>query len=187
MARNPLQDQLLKAGLVKKQQLAQVVRQQQKARDGKAPAPADVEHVDAERLRAEKVERDRQLEAERRAAKEAAERADRVRQIVENHRVRGGDDSDYRFQDGERILSLRITDKQRPLLARGVLAIVRDGAGHTLVTADTAARLRAIDPAVICVDHGATAGTAPPSSPLADPDSDEAYYQRFQVPDDLVW
>lgn len=186
MARNPLQDQLLKAGLVKKQQLAQVVRQQQKARDGKAPPP-ETESVDAERLRAEKAERDRQLEAERRAAKEAAERADRVRQIVEANRVRGGDDSDYRFQDGERILSLRISDKQRPLLARGVLAIVRDGAGHTLVTAETAARLRVIDPAVICVDHAAGTSAAPPAGTAPDPDSDEAYYQRFEVPDDLVW
>lgn len=184
MARNPLQDQLLKAGLVKKQQLAQVVRQQQKARDGKAPPP-ETESIDAERLRAEKAERDRQLEAERRAAKEAAERADRIRQIVEAHRVRGGDDSDYRFQDGERILSLRISDRQRPLLARGVLAIVRDGSGHTLVTAETAARLRAIDPAVICVDHGA-ASPSPAAAPV-DPDSDEAWYQRFQVPDDLIW
>lgn len=182
MARNPLQDQLLKAGLVKKQQLDQVVRQQQKARDGKA-APPDAATIDTERLRAEKAERDRQLEAERRAAKESAERAERIRQIVETNRVRGGDDSDYRFQDGERILSLRIADRQRPLLARGVLTIVRDGAGHTLVIAETAARLRAIDPAVICVDHGVAANRAPP----LDPDSDEAYYQRFQVPDDLVW
>lgn len=183
MARNPLQDQLLKAGLVKKQQLAQVVRQQQKARDGKAPPP-DAAAVDAERLRAEKAERDRQLEAERRAARDAAERADRVRQIIETNRVRGGDASDYRFQDGERILSLRIADQQRPLLARGVLAIVRDGDGHTLVTAETAARLRSIDPAVICVDHGAASSSA--AAP-ADPDSDEAYYRQFQVPDDLVW
>lgn len=184
MPRNPLQDQLLKAGLVKKQQLAQVVRQQQKTRDGKAVAGTETEAIDAERLRAEKAERDRQLEAERRALREAAERADRVRQIVESHRVRGGDDSDYRFQDGERILSLRITDKQRPLLARGGLAIVRDGNGHTLVTADTAARLRAIDPTVICVDHRPSGDAA---TPPAEPDSDEAYYQRFQVPDDLIW
>ncbi len=186
MARNPLQDQLLKAGLIKKQQLAQVVRQQQKARDGKMP-PSAAEAIDAERLRAEKAERDRQLEAERRAAKETAERADRVRQIIEANRVRGGDDSDYRFQDGDRILSLRIADRQRPLLARGVLAIVRDGSGHTLVSAETAARLRTIDPAVICVDHGLAASSAATANAAPAPDSDEAYYQRFQVPDDLVW
>ena len=36
--RNPLQDQLLKAGLVKKGKVDQVAREQSKQRQGKAPA-----------------------------------------------------------------------------------------------------------------------------------------------------
>lgn len=63
---NPLQEQLLKAGLVKKSKLAEVAREQHKARHRKgAPAPSEIQR-DAERARAEKVERDRALEAERR-------------------------------------------------------------------------------------------------------------------------
>ena len=64
---NPLQEQLLKAGLVKKSKLAEVAREQHKARHGKgAPAPSEIQR-EAERARAEKVERDRALEAERKA------------------------------------------------------------------------------------------------------------------------
>ena len=35
---NPLQEQLLKAGLVKKSKVAEAAREQQKARHGKGPA-----------------------------------------------------------------------------------------------------------------------------------------------------
>ena len=46
---NPLQEQLLKAGLVKKSKLAEVAREQHKARHGKgAPAPSEIQR-DAER------------------------------------------------------------------------------------------------------------------------------------------
>ncbi|WP_155521981.1 DUF2058 family protein, partial [Xanthomonas translucens] len=57
--RNPLQEQLLKAGLVKKNQVAQVAREQAKARHGKAPPPPSAEQLESERLRLERVERDR--------------------------------------------------------------------------------------------------------------------------------
>lgn len=184
MARNPLQEQLLKAGLVNKNKLDQVVRQQQKARTGKqAPAPdVDADAVDAERLKAERAERDRLLEAQRRSEREASERAAQIRQIVEAHRVKAGDDSDYRFECAGAIRSLRIGDAQRPLLARGGLVVVASGQSFALVARETADRLRAIDPSVICVDHALTT-----KAPAAGDDSDDAYYARFQVPDDLIW
>ena len=62
---NPLQEQLLKAGLVKKSKVAQVAREQDKARHAKGPAdPNDVQR-EAERVRLEKVERDRALDVPR--------------------------------------------------------------------------------------------------------------------------
>ena len=63
---NPLQEQLLKAGLVKKSQVAQVAREQNKARHAKgAPVGPSESQLEAERARAEKAERDRTLAAER--------------------------------------------------------------------------------------------------------------------------
>ncbi len=50
---NPLQEQLLKAGLVKKSQVAQVAREQNKARHAKgAPAGPSEGQLEAERARA---------------------------------------------------------------------------------------------------------------------------------------
>lgn len=183
MARNPLQEQLLKAGLVKKNQLDQVVRQQQKARTTKHALPKDeaTDAVDAERLRAERAERDRQLEAQRKAERETTEREAQLRQIIAAHRVKAGDDSDYRFEHGGRIHSLRIADAQRGLLARGSLAVVSANGSYALVSRETAERLRVIDASVLCVDH---ANAEPAAAALG---SDDEYYSRFQVPDDLVW
>jgi len=183
--RNPLQVQLLKAGLVNKNKVDQVARAQQKARDGKSPkAGADAEAVDAGALAAERAARDRQLEAQRRADRESAERTAQLRQIIEAHRVKPGDDLDYRFNDGALIRSLRIGGAQRDLLARGALAIARLGAGFALVPRETASRLREIDAASLAVDHSVAtkdSGEAPAAG------SDEEFYSRFQVPDDLQW
>src|SRR5690348_16588338 len=64
---NPLQEQLLKAGLVKKSKVAEVAREQNKARHAKGPAAPNEIQLEAERVRAEKAERDRALAAERKA------------------------------------------------------------------------------------------------------------------------
>src|SRR3546814_939252 len=62
---NPLQEQLLKAGLVKKAKVAEVEREQHKARHGKGPAqPSDIQR-DATSERVGKAERARALAAER--------------------------------------------------------------------------------------------------------------------------
>jgi uncharacterized protein YaiL (DUF2058 family) len=71
--RNPLQDQLLKAGLVNKAKVNQVAREQNKQKLGKAPpAPPREDAIDAARLQAERAERDRALAAERNAQARAA-------------------------------------------------------------------------------------------------------------------
>src|SRR5690348_18005271 len=81
--RNPLQEQLLKAGLVNKAKAAQVVREQAKKHKGKGPAAPSAEQVEVERLQAEKAERDRALAAERNAQLRQNEAHAQVRQIVE--------------------------------------------------------------------------------------------------------
>src|SRR3546814_14178607 len=83
---NPLQEQLLKAGLVKKSKVAEVAREQHKARHGKGPAqPSDIQR-DAERARVGKAERDRALAAERKRKARLAELASKARQLLDEQK-----------------------------------------------------------------------------------------------------
>lgn len=176
--RNPLQEQLLKAGLVNKNKVAQVVREQTKQRQGKAPAVTA--QVDAQRLQAERVERDRALAAERNAQARANEQRAQVRQIVETHKTRREGEIAYRFTDGDRINSVLVNELLRAQLANGTLVVVRHDQGYELLPRAAADMVYARDAAMIVLDHGRTdAGSAP--------DEDDEYYRQFQVPDDLIW
>jgi len=178
--RNPLQEQLLKAGLVNKTKAAQVVREQAKNRQGKTPAPPSAEQVEAKRLQAEKAERDRALAAERNAQMRANEAHAQVRQIVEAHKVKREGEIAYRFTDGGAIRDVLVNEALRAQLASGTLAIVRHGQGYELLPRVAADKVYERDAAMIVLDHGL--GEAGSGS-----DADDEYYKQFQVPDDLIW
>jgi len=130
---NPLQEQLLKAGLVKKSQVSQAAREQVKARHGKAPVAPSESQREADRLRAEKAERDRALEAERKEKARAQELQAQVRQIIETNKVKRDGDSEYRFNDGTVIRTLLVNPALRRQLASGALVIARFGDGFELL------------------------------------------------------
>jgi len=178
---NPLQEQLLKAGLVKKSQVSQAAREQVKARHGKAPVAPSESQREADRLRAEKAERDRALEAERKEKARAQERQAQVRQIIETNKVKRDGDSEYR-NDGTVIRTLLVNATLRRQLASGALVIARHGEGFELLPRAAADKVRERDASAIVLDNAQP--TAEPSTGNAD---DDAYYAQFQVPDDLVW
>ncbi len=178
--RNPLQEQLLKAGLVNKTKAAQVVREQAKKHKGKGPAAPSAEQLEAQRLQAEKAERDRALAAERNAQARAHEARAQVRQIVEAHKVRREGEIAYRFTDGDKIRDVLVNEALRAQLAAGTLVIVRHDQGYELLPRIAADKVRERDPAMIVLDHGHTEASS-------GNDADDEYYKQFQVPDDLIW
>lgn len=183
--RNPLQEQLLKAGLVKKGKADQIAREQVKARlakGGKAAA-GDQEKVDAARLQAERAERDRALAAERNALARRQALQAQIRQIVDTHKVRRGGEIDFRFNDGAVIGTVRVDAALRAQLISGALVIVRHGAGVELVPRAAAEKIHERDASFILLDNGRTSAAA-----TAADEVDDFYQQdRFKVPDDLIW
>jgi uncharacterized protein YaiL (DUF2058 family) len=177
--RNPLQEQLLKAGLVNKNKVAQVVREQTKQRQGKAPVAAATEQVDAQRLQAERAERDRALAAERNALARANEQRTQIHQIVESHKQKREGEIAYRFTDGDKIRSMLVNEALRAQLASGTLVIVRHDQGYELLPRAAADKVYARDAAMIVLDHGRITDDGN--------DQDDEYYKQFQVPDDLIW
>ncbi|WP_201314101.1 DUF2058 domain-containing protein [Dyella sp. EPa41] len=178
--RNPLQEQLLKAGLAKKGKVDQIAREQAKQRQGKAAGAAPDDKIDAQRLQAERAERDRALAAERNAQARARELAAQIRQIVDANKVRREGEISYRFTDGDKIHSVLVNESLRAQLAKGTLVVVRSGDGYELLPRAAAEKVRERDAAAIVLDHGQPSDTRPPGE-------DDEYYSQFKVPDDLTW
>ncbi|MGB2682246.1 MAG: DUF2058 family protein [Candidatus Competibacter sp.] len=135
-----LRDELLKAGLVPSDQAKKLDSETRKhghqlkknktlaAEDAARQADAR-RHAEAEAAR--KREQDRQLNQKREAEKQRRERAARVRQLIDSHRLNEPDaDLPYNFQDGRLIRSIRVTLPQRKALAMGRMAILRGDRGE---------------------------------------------------------
>jgi uncharacterized protein YaiL (DUF2058 family) len=180
---NPLQEQLLKAGLVKKSKVAEVAREQNRARHGKGPSGPGEIQLEAERLRAEKVERDRALAAEGKAKARISELRAQARQIVKDRKVPRSGESEYRFSADGAIRSLLVNEDLRKKLSSGALVIARIDDSYELLPRAAAEKVREREPSMIVLDHGQAVG----SEPSLASSEDDAYYAQFQVPDDLVW
>ncbi len=177
--RNPLQEQLLKAGLVNKAKAAQVVREQAKKHKGKGPAAPTPEQLEARRLHAEKAERDRALAAQHNAQARAGELLAQIHQIVEAHKVKREGEIAYRFTDGNAIRDVLVNEALRAQLAAGTLVIVRHHQGYELLPRVAADKVHERDAAMIVLDHSRKeAGASDPG---------DEYYKQFEVPDDLIW
>lgn len=180
---NPLQEQLLKAGLAKKAKLAQAAREQNKDWHAKGATEASEAQREAQRAREEKADKDRALAAGRKAQARAAELGAQARQIIQDKKLPRSGESEYRFTSDGAIRTVLVDDDVRKRLATGAVVIARLGERYELLPRAAAEKVRERDASLIVLDHGQAADMAPEPSSA----EDDAYYARFQVPDDLVW
>lgn len=175
-----LQEQLLKAGLVDNKKANKIkkskhkqVKQQQK---NKIETP-DAVKLAAQQAHAEKVERDRQLNRQRKADAERKAIAAQVRQLVEMNRQRKGEgDIAYSFTDGKRIKRISVSDAQLKQLSNGRLCIIKLDDEYELIPTLVAEKIRLRDERTQILSN----------QPTEIPDADDPYAD-FQVPDDLMW
>ncbi len=178
--RNPLQEQLLKAGLVNKAKAAQVVREQAKKNKGKASATPSPDQVEAQRSQSAKAERDRTLATERNARAQVNESRAQVRQIIAAHKIPREGELTYRFNHGDKIKDVLVTEALRSQLAAGTLVIACQDDTYELLPRTAADKVYSRLPELIVLDHGQ------PSAPETGGEDDE-HYRKFEVPDDLIW
>lgn len=194
-----LKDQLLKAGLVTPDRARKIEREARaeknakrqgkqgkgKAKGGdKTPEPSALTEAQlrARELNREKAERDRaQMRAIADKAKEKALRAEIKQIILQNDqrvRTQSDDDVAYNFVHGKRVKRIYVPPAQRDQISSGQLVIVNNDGLYHLLPKKAAEKVRKRDPKRIIVEHD---GAKP------EPGSDDEYYARFQVPDDLDW
>ncbi len=149
MGNNPLQAQLLKAGLVSKKQVGKVKQEQYQNRKQKEPVKSAVSL--AEQTAA--AERSRELNRQLAEEKKRHELLAQVRQLIETNRLkRDGRGSPYYFVvEGNKIDRIFADEEMIERLSRGLLAIVRGKEGVEVVPVKAARQIAERDPAVVLV------------------------------------
>jgi uncharacterized protein YaiL (DUF2058 family) len=181
---NALRDQLLKAGLVTDKQVKKAVKEKRKEvnqRQARAQTePTEEARLQAQRIQAEKVERDRQLNLQRQEAAEQKAVAAQVRQLVETHKIPLTEgDIPFNFVDGTTVKRLYVTISLRDKISCGQLAIVKVEGRYELIAAEAAEKIRKRHAASLVLWNELQAAPEPKSGD--DP------YAGYEVPDDLMW
>ncbi|MDX2463748.1 MAG: DUF2058 domain-containing protein [Porticoccus sp.] len=175
-----LQEQLLKAGIVDKKKAKQVEQEKRKkAKQANKGQPQINETKEqAQKVLAEKSERDREINRQREAAAEVKAIAAQIKQLIEANKIehnRG--ESSYQFTDGAKIKKIYVTAKQHNQLSRGLIAIVRLKDQYELVPAPVADKISQRDEKIVLVKNQAN------KEELEEDD----YYADYKIPDDLMW
>ena len=152
-----LQDQLRKAGLVNEKRLKKAQRQQHAVEmERKSHGAADEALAQAQRARAEKAARDKQLNEQRDQQAQAKAIAAQVKQLIEmNRQSRDGASIPFNFVDGKLVKKMAVSKTQQNHLVSGSLAIVKLGDRYELVPTPVAQKIRLRDPTsvIVCNDE----------------------------------
>ncbi len=179
MAKNALQAQLLKAGLVDAKKAKKINQQQQHAQKIGTPADDDVKQALAAAA-AEKLARDQQLNRERQIELEKKTQAANIRQMLSQHQIKDtAGDISYQFVDGGKIKKLYVTQAVYDQIVLGRVAIARLDQSYPLLPRALADKIYDRAPDVIVVRNEKNSSI--PAAAEDDP------YAAYVIPDDLMW
>ena len=132
----------------------------------------------------EKAARDKAIARLRNEKSEAKALQAQVKQLIlqNDQRTKVTDDEalPYNFVHGKKIKKIFVTKTQLDALSSGRLVVVNNNGLYHFVDEKVAKQIEQRDPKRIIVAHGEKA--KPP-----EPGSDDEFYAKFEVPDDLDW
>jgi len=177
-----LQDQLLKAGLIDTKKVKQAKKEKRKetnvARRSAEPVVDEVKQQ-VELTRAEKAERDRELNRKRETELQQKAIAAQIKQLIQNHRQSkeaGKGEVEYNFTHGKLIKKIRVSPAVQQQIMRGQLAIVALGDNYELVPRVVGDKISQRDEKVVIMVKVTTAAQ-----------EDDDPYKDYVIPDDLMW
>ena len=180
-----LQDQLLKAGLTTKQKARQANsdkrRKNKQKRSGAKVETSMQEQVkqDLAAQQAQKQEKDKALNEEKKLALAAKEQHARLLQILTHHQVSGIEgDVEYNYTFNSKIKKIYVSNAIQEALVQGRLALCGLDETTYVVTAETAEKISTIDKSVILLKN---------EKAVDDAVEEDDPYAEFQIPDDLMW
>lgn len=151
---NPLQDQLLKAGLATKKQAKKVAHEKYLSRkQNKGDSPVAPSNQASEEQATQEL-RNRELNLQRLEENRLREQKAQVKQLIETNRLppdaRG---EPYHFVWQNKIKRIFVTDETTDQLSRGQLAIVTLGHSFEVVPAKVAQQIASREPEAVVVFH----------------------------------
>lgn len=154
---NPLQEQLLKAGLASKKQAKKAEHEKRisrKQNNGNPPAQAS---NTAREEQAAKDQRNRELNLQRLEETRLREQKAQVKQIIETNRLPKDDRGEpYHFAEQNKIKRIFVSEEMADQLSRGQLAIVKLGVSYEVVPAKVARQIASRDQEAVVVFHEKT-------------------------------
>ena len=177
-----LKDQLLKAGLVDKnkaRKVKQAKHKQVKQKTKNRGDAVDEAKLAAQKAHAEKVERDRQLNLQRKQEAELRAVGAQIRQLIEmNRQEKAKGEIAYHFQDGSKVAHIYVDERQQRQLGNGHLAIVRLDDNYEIVPSTVSEKIAVRDESYLVYCSKGEQETVP---------DEEDPYAEYQIPDDLMW
>ena len=179
---NSLLDQLKKSGLVDKNKAlkakqSQYKSQKQKSKKGSTDPVGEAKLL-SQKAQAEKLERDRLLNQQRKEEADRKAIAAQIRQLIENNRVTDCDgDICYNFVDASVVKHLYVSERIHNHIMSGQLAIAKLDNKYELVPVPVAEKIQQRDPqSIILCSHDAEPN-----------ENEDDAYADYKIPDDLMW
>ncbi len=176
---NPFQDQLLKTGLVSKQQAHKAKQDKKnKQRKAKKGSVADESSLKIQQAADEKAKRDRELnKIKEEQARQRALSAE-INQLIVNNALQRDESCEvvYNFQHNNKIKRIYINEEMKLKIMQGKLGIARIEGRYEVVPENVANKIKQRNEKRIVIFKDEKLVT----------DEDSAYAE-YQVPDDLMW
>lgn len=176
-----LQDQLLKAGLIDQKKAKKATKEKRK--NEKVQRKSKIKQTDeskvlAQQARAEKVDKDRQLNLEREKNLQQKAIAAQVKQLIAMNKLpKGQGEVPFNFSHHKKIKKLLVSEQISNQLTRGLLAIVFIDDDYEIIPRIVADKISQRDESHIVLRND-------PASELEDEDDP---YADYKIPDDLMW
>lgn len=152
---NPLQDQLLKAGLATKKQAKKADHEKFISRKQNKGSTPVVPNNTAREQQAAQEMRNRELNQQRLEENRLREQKAQVKQLIEINRLaQDARGEPYHFVEQNKIKRIFVSDEMTDQLSRGQLAIVKLGNSFEVVPAKVAHQIASRDEEAVIVIHG---------------------------------
>jgi len=177
---NPFQDQLLKAGLVTKQQVqkANKDKHKKKKQQSKKDKPVDQTKLKLQQQANDKLQRDRELNKKKENIAKQKATSHEINQLITNNKIERNNSCEitYNFEHNKKIKHIYVNNDMKQQIIKGKLGIARIEGRYELVPLEIAEKIqnRNEKRVIIFVDEKQTINENDP-------------YAKYKIPDDLTW